>query len=103
MKINSHDYRVEPKKTVKLDDWPATGNPFVNRRRSIRKLWRITLSTRFSHRDRDGVGMDIQSYKTYFRNERPTPFLCGSAPLVLPTRSVIRANLRFGGWSLHLD
>jgi hypothetical protein len=38
------------------------------------------------------VGMDIHSYKAQFSHVRPTPFVCGSAPLDLPLRSVTRAT-----------
>jgi hypothetical protein len=38
----------------------------------------------------DSVGVDIQTYKAYFKHWRPTPFVCGSAPLDSPLRSVTR-------------
>src|SRR5690242_13885885 len=49
------------------------------------------LSATFGYGNRDRLGMDIQTYKAYFRHWRPTPFVCGSAPLNLPLRSVTRA------------
>src|SRR6185436_13215233 len=49
------------------------------------------LSATFGYGNRDRLGMDIQTYKAYFRHWRPTPFVCGSAPLDLPLRSVTRA------------
>src|SRR6266568_8274896 len=39
----------------------------------------------------DRLGVDIQTYKAYFRHWRPAPFVCGSAPLDLPLRSLTRA------------
>jgi hypothetical protein len=36
--------------------------------------------------------MDIESNKSYLRHWRPTPFVCGSAPLDSPLCSVTRVN-----------
>ena len=38
MKIDSNDYRVEPKKTVKLDDWPTIGKPICKSKKKYQKL-----------------------------------------------------------------
>src|SRR2546425_7558284 len=49
-------------------------------------LHRSQLAEQFANR----LQVDIQTYKAYFRHWRPTPFVCGSAPLDLPLRSVTR-------------
>jgi PPK2 family polyphosphate:nucleotide phosphotransferase len=38
VKIDSNDYRVEPKKTVKLDDWPTIGKPICKSKKKYQKL-----------------------------------------------------------------
>ena len=43
-------------------------------------------------RHRDRLRMDIETDKQYLRHERPVPFVCGSAPLDSPLRSVTRDN-----------
>jgi hypothetical protein len=68
-------------------------NQLTNRFRAVRNYAETAhLSVFFGHRDGDGIGMDIETYKSYFRHERPAPFVCGSAPLDSPLRSVTRAT-----------
>ncbi|HVZ41983.1 MAG TPA: ADP-polyphosphate phosphotransferase [Candidatus Kapabacteria bacterium] len=38
MKINSMDFRVQPGKTVKLDEWPTSVKPFYRSKKRYRKL-----------------------------------------------------------------
>jgi hypothetical protein len=40
----------------------------------------------------DRICVDIQPNKAYLRHWRPTPFVCGSAPLDSPLRSVTRVT-----------
>jgi PPK2 family polyphosphate:nucleotide phosphotransferase len=38
VKINSNDYRVEPGKTVKLDEWPTVGKPICKSKKKYQEL-----------------------------------------------------------------
>jgi PPK2 family polyphosphate:nucleotide phosphotransferase len=38
MKINTNDYRVQPEKKVKLDEWPTLGKPFCKSKKKYHEL-----------------------------------------------------------------
>ncbi len=42
MKIDANDYRVEPRKKVKLDEWPTLTKPFYASKKRYRNCWLST-------------------------------------------------------------